>query len=438
MMLMRGALALALLWVGDSAGAQVVFADDIAAVEPKVIAWRRDIHQHPELGNREFRTAALVADHLKSLGIATTTGVAHTGVVGVLVGGKPGPVVALRADMDGLPLVERAQLPFASKERSEYNGAEVGVMHACGHDTHVAILMGVAQVLAARRAELAGTVKFIFQPAEEGAPAGEEGGARMMVQQGALKDPDVNVIFGLHIDAFREVGSIGYRPGGTMASADSFRLTVTGKPSHGAYPWSGADPVVASAYIVTALQTIVSRNIDLTEAAAVVTVGSIHGGNRSNIIPEQVVMEGTLRALTPAAREQLRQRLTEVATKTGEGLGASVKVEVPVGVDYPVTYNDAELTARMLPSLQRAAGADHVELEVATTGAEDFSFFAEQVPGLYFNIGGRPANVAKADTADHHTPDFKIDDSGLGTGVRAMVQLTMDYLANPPQPAGKP
>ena len=431
MSLSRTALSITLMLACTPALAQQHFAADIEKVDAKVVEWRRDIHQHPELGNRETRTAALVAAHLKSLGIDTTTGVAHTGVVGVLVGGKPGPVVALRADMDGLPLTERAALPFASKVRTNYNGAEVGVMHACGHDTHVAILMGVAEVLAANRDQIPGTVKFIFQPAEEGPPEGEEGGAKLMEEQGVLKSPDVDAVFGLHIDAFREVGSIGYRPGGTMASSDSFRITVDGKGSHGAYPWSGADPVLASAHIITALQSIVSRNVDLTEAAAVVSVGSIHAGNRANIIPEQVVMLGTLRALTPEARELLRTRLVDVATKVGDSLGTQVKVEVPLGLAYPVTYNDEALTARMLPSLQAAAGADRVKLDVAATGAEDFAYFAQKVPGLYFTIGGRPAGVAESATADHHTPDFNIDDSRLDVGVRAMVQLAMDFLSSP-------
>ncbi len=429
MTLARTALSLILFACSATALAEVPFAADIAKVEAKVIEWRRDIHQHPELGNREFRTAGLVAKHLKSLGIETKTGVAHTGVVGVLVGGKAGPVVALRADMDGLPLTERVVLPFASKARAEFNGAEVGVMHACGHDTHVAILMGVAEVLAAHRAEISGTVKFIFQPAEEGVPEGEDGGALLMVQQGVLTDPAVDAIFGLHIDASREIGTLGYRPGGAMASAESFRMTVKGKGSHGAYPWMSADPVVASAYIVTALQTIVSRNVELTAAAAVVTVGSIHGGNRSNIIPEQVEMLGTLRALTPTAREQLRTRLIDVATQVGASLGTKVTVEVPVGTSYPVTVNDPALTARMQTSLLRAAGADRVELEVAQTGAEDFAYFSEKVPGFYFFLGGRSASVPKAEAADHHTADFQIDDSGLGLGVRAMIQLTMDYLS---------
>ena len=437
MSLSRTALSITLMLACTPALAQQHFAADIEKVDAKVVEWRRDIHQHPELGNRETRTAALVAAHLKSLGIDTTTGVAHTGVVGVLVGGKPGPVVALRADMDGLPLTERAALPFASKVRTNYNGAEVGVMHACGHDTHVAILMGVAEVLAANRDQIPGTVKFIFQPAEEGPPEGEEGGAKLMEEQGVLKSPDVDAVFGLHIDAFREVGSIGYRPGGTMASSDSFRITVDGKGSHGAYPWSGADPVLASAHIITALQSIVSRNVDLTEAAAVVSVGSIHAGNRANIIPEQVVMLGTLRALTPEARELLRTRLVDVATKVGDSLGTQVKVEVPLGLAYPVTYNDEALTARMLPSLQAAAGADRVKLDVAATGAEDFAYFAQKVPGLYFTIGGRPAGVAESATADHHTPDFNIDDSRLDVGVRAMVQLAMDFLSNP-APAATP
>lgn len=397
------------------------------------MAWRRDIHQHPELGNREFRTAALVADHLRGLGLTVQTGVAHTGVVGLLTGGRPGPVVALRADMDALPVTEATGLPFASTQRAEFNGQEVGVMHACGHDTHVAILMGVAEVLAAVREQLPGSVKFIFQPAEEGPPEGEEGGAKLMVEEGVLDNPRVAAIFGLHISSLGQVDTIGYRPGGVMASAEDFRIRVKGRQAHGAYPWSGTDPVLAAAHIVTALQSIVSRDVELTDSAAVVTVASIHGGVRSNIIPAEVEMIGTLRALTPAHRDLLRQRLREIATGVGASLGATVEVTVPLGMSYPVTYNHLALTGQMLPTLQRVAGADQVRLVPAVTGAEDFSFFAEQVPGFFFSLGGRAASMPASEAPGHHTPEFVVDDSGLALGVRAMSWLAWDYLSQAPR-----
>lgn len=403
-----------------------------AELDARVVAWRRDIHQHPELGNREFRTAALVAEHLRGLGLEVQTGVAHTGVVGLLRGGKPGPVVALRADMDGLPVTEASGLPFASVQRAEYNGQQVGVMHACGHDTHVAILMGVAEVLAAVRDSLPGSVKFIFQPAEEGPPAGEEGGAKLMVEQGVLESPSVDAVFGLHISSGGPVGHIGYRPGGAMASAEDFRILVKGRQAHGAYPWSGTDPVLAAAHIVTALQSIVSRDVELTDSAAVVTVGSIHGGVRSNIIPAEVELIGTLRALTPANRDLLRERLRAIATSVGSGLGATVEVTVPLGMSYPVTFNDHDLTRQMLPTLQRVAGPEQVRLESAVTGAEDFSFFADKVPGFYFFLGGRSASIPEDQAPGHHTPEFMVDDSALGLGVRAMSWLAWDYLAQAP------
>lgn len=429
------ALALsALLLAGASpAWADEALAAAVAAIEPKVVAWRRDIHQHPELGNREFRTAALVAEHLKGLGLEVKTGVAHTGVVATLVGGKPGPVIALRADMDALPVTGRVDLPFASKVRSTYNGQEVGVMHACGHDAHVAILMGVAEVLTARRESIPGTIKFFFQPAEEGPPPGEDGGAELMVRQGVMENPKVEAVFGLHISSQLEVGHIAYRPGGTMASAESFRILVKGKQSHGASPWHGVDPIVASAQIISALQTIVSRNVELTKGASVVTVGRIQGGVRSNIIPEQVELEGTLRALTPETRVLIRERVREVATTVGAALGATVEVTVPDGMSYPVTYNDPALTAKMLPSLQRAAGAERVLLRPAVTGAEDFSFFAERAPGLFIFLGGRSPSITEAEAPDHHTPEFQIDDSGLDLGVRALSQLALDYLGSASQ-----
>ena len=404
----------------------------IAAIEPKVVAWRRDIHEHPELGNREVRTARLVADHLRALGIEVQTGVAHTGVVGLLRGGKPGPVVLLRADMDALPVAERVKLPFASKARATFNGEEVGVMHACGHDTHVAILMGVADVLAGMRSELPGTVKFVFQPAEEGPPQGEKGGAEMMVKEGVLASPNVDAAFALHIDAKREVNSISYTPRGTAASADDFRILVKGKQTHGGYPWNGVDPVVTSAHIITALQTIVSRQMRLTENASVVTVGKIQGGVRSNIIPEQVEMWGTIRALDPEDRKLIHERIRRIATNVAEGMGATAEVQIPVTTAYPVTFNNEALTAAMVPVLESVAGPGRVHLLRPETGAEDFSFIAERVPSLYIQLGGRPAHVKEEDAADHHTPDFYVDDSGLGLGVRAMTAMTLHYMRTRP------
>jgi amidohydrolase len=405
----------------------------IAAIEPKVVAWRRDIHQNPELGNREVRTAKLVADHLRSLGIEVQTGVAHTGVVGLLRGGRPGPVVLLRADMDALPVTERVNIPFASKVRSTYNGQEVGVMHACGHDTHVAILMGVAEVLAAMRKDLPGTVKLMFQPAEEGPPPGEEGGAKLMVKEGILTNPAVDVAFALHIDATREVNHIFYTPGGTYASSDDLRIRVTGKQTHGAAPWNGVDPVVTAAHIITALQTIVSRQMEITQNPAVVTIGMIRGGVRNNIIPEQVEMIGTLRALDTADQRKLHERVRRIATNVAASMGATVEVEIGANTAYPVTFNDPALTAAMVPALREAAGADKVHLEKPETGAEDFSFVAQKVPGFYIGLGGRPANVPKEQAADHHTPDFFVDDSGLDVGVRALVAMTLQYMRSNPR-----
>src|SRR5688572_1986010 len=398
----------------------------IQALEPKVVAWRRDIHQHPELGNREFRTAKLVADHLRSLGIEVQEKVAHTGVVGVLRGGRPGPVVLLRADIDALPVTERVEIPFKSVAKSTYNGQDVGVMHACGHDTHVAILMGVAEVLAGMKGELPGTIKFMFQPAEEGAPSGEEGGAELMVQQGILENPKVDVGFALHIDATRDVGHIFYTPGGMYASSDDFRMVVKGKQTHGASPWNGIDPVVTSAHIITALQTVVSRNMEITQNPAIVTIGMIRGGVRNNIIPEQVEMIGTVRALSPEDRKKLHDRIRKVATDVGGSLGATVEVSIGEGTAYPVTFNNLALTQAMLPALREAAGPDKVHLVKPITGAEDFSFVAEKVPAFMISLGGRPANVPVSQAADHHTPDFYIDDSGLDVGVRALLGMTLE------------
>lgn len=397
-------------------------------VEKKVIEWRRDFHQYPELGNQEVRTAGIVAKHLRSLGIEVTTGIAKTGVVGILKGGQPGPVVALRADMDGLPVTERVDVPFASRAKAQFNGQEVSVMHACGHDSHVAILMGVAAVLASHKSELKGTVKFIFQPAEEGPPFGEEGGAELMVKEGVLENPRVDVIFGLHVDAQTEVGKITYRPGGTMASVNDMQIIVKGRQAHGASPWSSVDPIVVASQIINNLQTIVSRNLNLTENAAIVTVGSIHGGVRSNIIPEQVEMMGTLRALSADDEKMIIARVKQIATKTAESAGAIAEVKIPYSVHYPVTFNDVALTARMLPTLQKTAGINNVVLVPADTGAEDFSFYQEKVPGLFIFLGGMQKGKDPKTTASHHTPDFFIDESGFILGVKALSNLTLNYM----------
>lgn len=397
-------------------------------IEQKVIDWRRDIHQNPELGNREFRTATLVAKHLRSLGMEVKTEVGVTGVVGVLKGGLPGPVVALRADMDALPVLERTPVSFASKATTFYEGKETAVMHACGHDSHVAILMGVAEILSGMQKELKGTVKFIFQPAEEGAPKGEEGGAELMVKEGALNNPKVDVIFGLHINAQVEVGKISYRPGGMFAGVGDMKITVKGKSSHGAEPWSSVDPIVVSAQIINNLQTIVSRNVNVTKNAAVVTIGAIHGGNRSNIIPEQVEMLGTVRTLSEADEKLVFERIRQIVTKTAEANGTEATLELPYSSHYPVTFNNIALTAKMLPSLQKSTGAENVVLVPAETGAEDFSFFANEVPGFYFYVGALPKGKDPETSAPHHTPEFYLDESGFITGVNAMVNLVVDYM----------
>ena len=400
----------------------------IEGIEQKVIDWRRDIHKNPELGNREVRTAALVTKHLTSLGMDVQTNVAVTGVIGILKGGLPGPVIALRADMDALPVLERTPVPFASKAKTIYEGNETSVMHACGHDSHVAILMGVAEVLSSMQKDLKGTVKFIFQPAEEGAPKGEEGGAELMVKEGALKNPNVDVIFGLHINSQIEAGKITYRPGGMFAGVGDLKITVKGKSSHGADPWSSVDPIVTSAQIINSLQTIISRNVNITRNAAVVTIGAIHGGNRSNIIPEQVEMLGTVRTLSESDEELIFERIRQIVTKTAEANGAAAIVELPYSSHYPVTFNNIDLTAKMLPSLKNTAGESNVILVPAETGAEDFSFFANEVPGLYFYIGGMPKGQDPKTTASHHTPDFYLEESGFILGVNAMVNLVADYM----------
>ncbi|WP_317128442.1 amidohydrolase [Hymenobacter radiodurans] len=371
--------------------------------EAQVIAWRRDFHEHPELGNQEKRTAEIVAAHLKKLGMEVQTGVARTGVVGILRGGKPGPVVALRADMDGLPVTESNELTFRSKATTTYNGQQVGVMHACGHDSHVAMLLGAAEVLTQVKKDLPGTVKFIFQPAEEGSLPGEEGGAKLMVKEGVLDNPKVDAIFGVHINAQTEVGTLKYRPAGTMASSDVFTIKVKGKSAHGAYPWLSVDPVVTSAQIITGLQTIISRQTELTEDAAVITVGMVHGGVRNNIIPEQVELTGTIRTLSKEMQTKIWADIRRTATNIAESTGATAEVDI---VNYaPVTYNDPRLTERMVPTLRTAAGAaDKVVLQKAVTGAEDFAYFQEKVPGVFVFVGGMSKGTDPATTAPTTPP----------------------------------
>ena len=396
-----------------------------SALAEKVVQWRHEIHQNPELSNREFKTAEKVAAHLRSLGIEVKTGVAHTGVVGILKGKKPGKVLALRADMDALPVTERNDLPFKSNVRAKYNGKETGVMHACGHDTHVAILMGAAEYLAQNN-NFAGTVKFIFQPAEEGAPQGEEGGADVMIEEGVLENPKVDAIFGLHINSGTHIGKVRYRPRGIMASSQRFVIDVKGKQAHGSAPWMSVDPVVIAAQIVNGLQTIISRNSELTKEAAVISVGSIHAGIRFNIIPETAQMIGTIRTLDPDMKEVIRERMKILVPKIAQAFGGEAIVDIQDGA--PITYNDPALTAQMVPTLNSVLGKENVELVNAVTGAEDFSYFQQQIPGFYFFLGGTPLDMKESDAPSHHTPDFIIDDGALIHGVRVMTALTKDYL----------
>lgn len=399
--------------------------------EAEVIKWRRHFHEHPELSNREFETAKTIATYLKSLGLEVKTGIAKTGVVAILDSGKPGPVIALRADIDGLPVTESVDLPFASKVRSTNNGFDVGVMHACGHDTHIAMLMGAAKILTSMKDELHGKVKFIFQPAEEGAPEGEVGGAEVMVKEGVMKSPDVDVIFGLHISSGKNVGTVHYREGGIMAAVDPFKIVVHGKQSHGAYPWNSVDPIVTAAQIIMALQTIVSREVELIDSAAVVTIGMIHGGTRSNIIPEKVELVGTIRTLNPLTRELIHKSVHNKVNSIAKSMNATAEVILPLDYSYPITYNEPSLMRKMLPVLQATAGKSNTFISQAVTGAEDFSFFQKEVPGLYLFIGGKALNTPSSEAPDHHTPKFEIDESGMKLGVKLLTNLTIDYMQNP-------
>ncbi|MBB4077904.1 amidohydrolase [Lewinella aquimaris] len=415
------------------AAAAVIAQTDYAAtaraatdLDDKVVEWRRHVHQYPELSNRETETGKYIADHLEQLGLEVHRNVAHTGVVGVLRGGQAGGVVALRADIDALPVTERADIPFASKATGEYRGEEVGVMHACGHDTHVAMLMGAAEVLVNQKEDIPGTVVFLFQPAEEGAPEGEEGGAELMVKEGVLSDYGVEAAFGIHINSQTPVGHVNYKPGGAMAASNSFSIVVKGKQAHGSAPWAGVDPITAAAQIITGLQMIVARQTELTKEPAIISVGKIQGGVRNNIIPEEVTMIGTIRTLDEDMKAEIFDRIRQTATNIAASSGAEAIVTINDG--YPVTYNDPEMTARMLPTVVSTVGEDNVHLVRPITGAEDFSFFAKEVPSLFLFLGGMDPAMDPKEAPGHHTPDFVIDERGLKYGVQLYTNLALDYL----------
>lgn len=394
----------------------------------QVIAWRRDLHANPELGNREFRTGKLVAEHLRRLGFdEVKEKVAYTGVVGLLIGGHAGPCVALRADMDGLPVIEETDVPFKSLVRTTWNGAEAGVMHACGHDTHVAILMGVAEILAEMRSEIHGSVKFIFQPAEEMPPIGEDGGAKMMIAEGCMQHPQVDAIFGLHITSKMHTNTIGYRVGPLMASADQFRIFIRGNQTHGAQPWSGVDPIVVGAQVILGLQTIVSRKMNLTEEPSVVTVGSFQAGNRSNIIPDEAKMEGTIRSFDEKHREEIHQFVEKITSLIAESGGAKAHVHIAKG--YPVTVNDEALTNWAVPVLKRIASEAMVGVCPKTCGAEDFAYYQQEVPGMFFFIGCTPPDQDCKYAPSNHSPRFYVDERGLNVGVKSLAALALDWLS---------
>ena len=410
-----------------------VFAVDMSAevnqatakILPQVIEWRRHLHQYPELGNREFKTADYIEKHLRKLGLEVRTKVAKTGVVGILKGGQSGATIGLRADIDGLPVTERVNIPFASKEKTEYNGQQVGVMHACGHDTHVAMLLGTAEVLSKMKDKVRGTVVFIFQPAEEGPPAGEEGGAALMVKEGVMDNPKIDAIFGIHINAQTEIGKIRYKSGSFMAAADWFTIKVKGKQTHGSTPWTGVDPIAVSSQIINGLQMIVSRQSELTKAPVVITIGKINGGVRENIIPEEMTMAGTIRTLDDQMQKDVHERVKTTAQKIAESMGATA--EVSIETKTLVTYNTPELVSKMLPSLEKSAGKDNIYETEWTTGAEDFSYYRLKAPAFFFNVGGMPKGKNPKDAAPHHTPDFFIDDSRLDVGIKAFCNIVFDY-----------
>ncbi len=430
---MRNNLAFLLLLAASVAAAQVnsklqaKIEQEAKAIEPKLIEWRRHFHQNPELSNQEIKTGAFIAAHLKSLGIEVQYPVARTGVVGLLRGAKPGPVIALRADMDALPVTERNSLPYASKEKVLFNGQETGVMHACGHDAHMSILMAVAEILAKNKSELKGTVKFIFQPAEEGVAASEgTAGAELMIKEGVLENPKVDVVFGLHVQSLLPSGQLAYRQGGLMAAVDAFDIKIIGHGAHGATPWDSVDPIVISSQVVQGLQTIVSRQSELTKGAVVITVGSLHAGIRRNIIPETATLEGTIRTFDVAMQKLVHEKIKLTVAKIAEASGATAEVKVMTG--YPATYNDPVLTRQMTSSLERAAGKQNVAEIAAVTMAEDFSFFQQRVPGLFFFLGAYPSELNLTTPPIHHTADFMIDEKSFITGVKALLALTTDYM----------
>ena len=397
-------------------------ADEIDA---QIIETRHWLHQNAELGNREFKTSEYIATYLKSLGIETQTGIAKTGVVGIIKGGKPGPTILLRADIDGLPLTERVDIPWKSTNKALYQGMSVGVMHACGHDTHISMLLGTAKILNSMKDQIKGNIKLIFQPAEEGAPAGEEGGAALMIKEGVMDNPKPDVAFGLHVWSGAEVGHIQYKAGGFMAATDGINIKIKGKGAHGSTPWKSIDPVVVGAEIVMALQTIVSRQIDLTNEAAVITIATFHSGIRGNIIPEEAELTGTIRTLDTTMQRIIRERIILTATKIAESMGAVADVVISTG--YPVTFNNPALTEQMLPTIKRVAGDKNTHLVKAVTGAEDFSYFALKVPSLFLFVGGMPSGNDPNLAPSHHTPDFFVDDKGMKTGIRTLCNLALDY-----------
>ena len=398
------------------------------ALLKKITTWRQHLHKYPELSNREFKTAKYIEQHLRSLDLDVKTGIAKTGLVAMLKGDKPGPLVALRADMDALPVVEQTGLPFASTEKTTFNGLDVGVMHACGHDAHMAILMGVAEFFTKHKTELAGSIMFIFQPAEEGPPVGEEGGAKLMLKEGIFKENKPDVVFGLHVNPAPD-GAIAYREGPTMAAADSWKIIVTGKQAHGSAPWAGVDPIMISSQIVSAFNTIVSRKLDIRNLPAVISVGSVHGGVRSNIIPNEVVMEGTVRTYDPKMREKIITEMTTLAKSTAEMNGGSAEVIIPNGSNYPVTINNPDLTARVLPILKNVvASKEYLVRTDRSTGAEDFSYYAQEVPGFFFFLGVTEEGKDWTKVAGNHSPYFEVSDASLDTGVKAFVHLTSGFL----------
>ncbi len=429
---MKQCLLLIALWlVAMTATCAEVTASEldvaIAALEPRVIEWRRDFHSHPELGNREIRTSGIVAKHLRSLGLEVRTGIAHTGVVAVLRGALPGPTIMLRADMDALPITERTDVPFRSTAMAEFRGRQVGVMHACGHDAHTAILMGAAEVLVGLQARLPGTVMFVFQPAEEGVPEGEQGGAPLMMQEGLFEIAKPDAIFGLHVFSTLHAGTVGVRPGPFMAGSDFFRIVVTGRQSHGARPWAGIDPIVTAAQIVNSLQTIVSRQTDITALPAVVSIGAINGGVRHNIIPDSVEMLGTMRTFSPASRQEVIDRIQRVVTHVARANGATATLEM-MPAPNPVVDNDAALTQRVVASLRAALGEDAVKTIGLQTIAEDFSYYARQAPSVYFWVGITPPGQDLRTAPDNHSDRFFVDESGLAVGLKSTLHVAVDYL----------